>query len=134
LLAPPGRTISPTSRGHLHYAAINNLQGIIEGIDVDKEDEAFNTLQRGIEAATNATPTPHNNPNLHAPSSITLLKQQQQQQLQQQQEGTNLARTADIDQDGEPYDVMPLPNGVVCSRSASGRVFYRIAKLMESLV
>ncbi|KAF9096039.1 mediator complex subunit [Mortierella sp. AD031] len=142
LLTTPGRTISPTTKGHLHYGVISNLQGVIENIDVDKEDEEFNAIQRAIEAATIPPPIPHNNPNLHAPSSITLLKQQQQlhlqqqqqQQLHQQQEGAIATRAADIEQDDEPYEVMPLPYGVVCSRSTSGRVLYRIAKHMESLV
>ncbi|KAF9902525.1 mediator complex subunit [Linnemannia zychae] len=88
LLLTPGRLISPTTKGHLHYVPINNFQAIVDGIDVDKEDEEFNNLQRAIETGANE----------------------------------------------ESYDVMPLPNGVLCSRTASGRVLYRIAKLMESLV
>ncbi|KAF9920382.1 mediator complex subunit, partial [Linnemannia zychae] len=68
LIATPGRVVSPTSKGHLHYAAINNFQSLIEGIDVDRADEEFNILQRAIETASNLAPTFPNNPNPHAPS------------------------------------------------------------------
>ncbi|KAF9188419.1 mediator complex subunit, partial [Haplosporangium sp. Z 11] len=48
LLTPAGRNIPPTTKGHLHYGAIANLQGVIGAIDIDKEDEEFNELQSKI--------------------------------------------------------------------------------------
>ncbi|KAF9207387.1 mediator complex subunit [Haplosporangium sp. Z 27] len=118
-LVTPGRIVPPTSRGHLHYGAITNLQGIIGSIDVDKEDEEYNQLQSSIgSSSVNASHNIHN-------GSVA------QQHQQSYAKPTN---TAIRNLEEEPYEILPLPNGLVCSRSMSGRVLYRIAKHIESLL
>ncbi|KAF9950506.1 mediator complex subunit, partial [Mortierella alpina] len=47
-LAQAGRVIPPTTKGHLHYGPIPNLQTIISSIDVDKEDDEYNALHSQI--------------------------------------------------------------------------------------
>ncbi|KAI1318365.1 mediator complex subunit [Mortierella claussenii] len=116
-LMTPGRIVPPTTKGHLHYAAIPNLQGIIGSIDVDKEDEEFNSLQSPITVPSLAT----TNAGTSTFGDITF-----------QPEAVALVRTGQEQE--EPYEIMPLPNGLVCSRNASGRVLYRIAKHIESLL
>ncbi|KAF8924865.1 mediator complex subunit [Dissophora ornata] len=111
-LMTPGRIVPPTTKGHLNYGAILNLQGVIGSIDVEKEDGEFNELQAklmalgtGVDSDANTLGT-NNNGNTGA--------------IERHEE--------------ELYEIMPLPNGLVCSRSASGRVLYRIAKHIESLL
>ncbi|KAF9350006.1 mediator complex subunit [Mortierella sp. NVP85] len=111
-LMTPGRIIPPTTKGHLHYGPIPNLDGVIEAINVEKEDEEFNDLQSKISALgtgmeLNSTmETGLETQRYHYHSSIR-------------------------NQEAEPYEIMLLSHGVLCSRSASGRVLYRIAKHIE---
>ncbi|KAF9911460.1 mediator complex subunit [Lobosporangium transversale] len=109
-LMTPGRIVPPTSKGHLHYGAIPKLQALIGSIDVDKEDEEFNDLQPTIAS-------------LVINSSVT-----SSQGRKLSSHGTTLGGL----QEEDSYEIMPLPNGLICSRKASGRALYRIAKHMES--
>ncbi|KAF9345440.1 mediator complex subunit, partial [Mortierella sp. AD094] len=119
-LVTPGRIIPPTTKGHLHYGPITNLQGIIGGIDVEREDEEYNQLQSSITGSP-ITGAPHNIHN-------AILAQQHQHQS-----NTTPSNSVFRNQGEEPYEILPLPNGLVCSRSMSGRVLYRIARHIESL-
>ncbi|KAG0338890.1 mediator complex subunit [Podila humilis] len=143
LLTPPGRVIPPTTRGHLHYAAITNLQGVIGAIDVDKEDEEYNkstTVAPSPSAATNSTATPSAPPMLSTAAIIAAAKSNMKKEhspLLPAAVPTPATATPPhlrIDPRDEPYELMPMPNGVICSRSASGRVLYRILKHVEGLV
>ncbi len=133
LLTPAVRNIPPTTKGHLHYGAIEYLQGVIGAIDVDKEDEEFNELQSkiagtSIPSAVNtsshhqqypgksANPTDNNN---HDTINTAI---------------TPSTSTSNDRVEEEAYEILPLSNGLVCSRKASGRVLYRIAKHIESLL
>ncbi|KAF9431947.1 mediator complex subunit [Entomortierella beljakovae] len=89
-LVTPGRIIPPTTKGHLHYAPISNLQGAIDAINVGMEDERYNRFE------------------------------------------TSIANT--VHPEGEPYELLPLSNGLICSRSISGRVLYHIAMHIETLL
>ncbi|KAF9095809.1 mediator complex subunit [Mortierella sp. AM989] len=120
-LATPGRIIPPTTKGHLYYGPITNLQGVIGAIDVEKEDDDYNQLQSSISSSlpTNLQHTLHNGTVAQQPL---------------QQSSATLASTVFRNPGEEPYEVLPLPNGLVCSRSMSGRVLYRIAKHIETLL
>jgi len=108
----PGRIIPPTTKGHLHYGPIPNLDGVIEAINVEREDEEFNDLQSKISALGTGMEL--------SPTMETGLETQRYHY-----------HSSIRNQEAEPYEIMLLSHGVLCSRSASGRVFYRIAKHIE---
>ncbi|KAG0050123.1 mediator complex subunit [Gryganskiella cystojenkinii] len=116
LLSTPGRIVPATSRGRLQYGQIGNLKTIIDGIDVDKEDEEFNELQLNSSSMSTTTTTlkeEHPPSNKHSPQTPPATPR---------------------DEAEEVYELMPMPNGVLCSRNISGRVLYRLAKHMETLL
>ncbi|KAF9581495.1 mediator complex subunit [Lunasporangiospora selenospora] len=129
-LLTPGRTIAPTTKGHLHYGPISNLQGIIGAIDVDKDDEEYNQIMANStsELIRDSQPAPK------PLSSADILKRSSLHNAMDQAPPQPSAAAIPSKQiEEEVYQIMPLPNGVVCSRAASGRVFFRIAKHVESL-
>ncbi|KAG0349716.1 mediator complex subunit [Podila minutissima] len=133
LLTPPGRVIPPTTRGHLNYSAITNLQGVIGAIDVDKDDEEYIRSTMVTPSPSSQAPTPA--PTLSTAAIIAAAKSNLKKEASPM---VSLAAATvlhnAIDPRDEPYEIMPMPNGVICSRSASGRVMYRIAKHIDSLV
>lgn len=117
-LTASGKVVPPTTKGHLHYGPIPGLIGAIDSINLEKEDEEFNDLQHkisGLSAGTGSSAAIHTNLEM-VPSK-------------QYHYHSNVRR-----QEGEPYEFMPLAIGVICSRSTSGRVLYRIAKHIEGLL
>ncbi|KAG0245694.1 mediator complex subunit [Mortierella sp. GBA43] len=127
-LVASGKVIPQTTKGHLHYAHIEKLIGAIEVIDVNKEDEEFNEflpkmpVQGLLGAGAESSSSSSSSSNTHAGQVAAAAGSQQY----------HYHSTSRV-QEAEPYELMPLPTGVVCSRSASGRVLYRIAKHMEGL-
>ncbi|KAG0087513.1 mediator complex subunit [Podila epicladia] len=133
LLTPPGRVIPPTTRGHLNYSAITNLQGVIGAIDVDKDDEEYirSTMVTPSPASQASTPAP----TLSTAAIIAAAKSNlKKEALPMVSLAAVTALHNVIDPRDDPYEIMPMPNGVICSRSASGRVMYRIAKHIDSIV
>ncbi|KAG0317244.1 mediator complex subunit [Dissophora globulifera] len=113
LLVTTGRLVPPTTKGHLHYGPIPNLQGVIGGIDVEKADGEYDELQSRI-AATGVGMD-----GIIGTSG-----------------GGDKAGAVAVGRGvhQEAHDLLPLPNGLICSRSMSGRVLYRIAKHVEGLL
>ncbi|KAF9927092.1 mediator complex subunit [Mortierella alpina] len=127
-LVQAGRIIPPTTKGHLHYGPIPNLQTIISSIDIDKEDDEYNVLQSQIREGS----TVGGDASLATTTSV--LKNIQLSGNTSQTASAAQARVTTRDPQDEVYQIMPLQNGLVCSRSASGRVLYRIAKHIETLL
>ncbi|KAG0196968.1 mediator complex subunit [Mortierella sp. GBA30] len=129
-LTQAGCTVPPSTKGHLHYVPIPNLQSIISGIDVDKEDEEFNAMRAQITAgltlddrSSSFTPHPTSHEGVlptgnHHGNTISTLETY-----------PKIRDPAD-----ELYQIMPLQNGLVCSRGVSSRVLYRIAQNIEALL
>ncbi|KAI9233711.1 MAG: mediator complex subunit MED14-domain-containing protein [Podila humilis] len=133
LLTPPGRVIPATTRGHLNYSAIVNLQGVIGAIDVEKDDEEY--IRSTMVAPSPASQAPGPAPTLSTAAIIAAAKSNLKKEaapMVSMAAATALHHA--IDPRDEPYEIMPMPNGVICSRSASGRVMFRIAKHIDSLV
>ncbi|KAF9427883.1 mediator complex subunit [Podila epigama] len=137
LLAPAGRVIPPTTRGHLHFVPITNLQGAIGAIDVDKKDEEYIKSTTAMPSPTAQSPALGAPPTLSTAAIIAAAKSNMKKEnspLLAPATMTPNHTAQHVDPRDEPYELMPMPTGVICSRSASGRVLYRIAKHIESLL
>ncbi|KAF9557662.1 mediator complex subunit [Mortierella alpina] len=127
-LAQAGRIIPPTTKGHLHYGPIPNLQTAISSIDVDKEDDEYNVLRSQI------TPGSAEGGDTMFVATTPAVSNIQPPANTSQSALTTEPRFTRRDPQDEVYQIMPLQNGLVCSRNASGRVLYRIAKHIETLL
>ena len=106
---------------------------MIGAIDVDKDDEEY--IRSTMVAPSPASQAPGPAPTLSTAAIIAAAKSNLKKEaspMVSMAAATALHQA--IDPRDEPYEIMPMPNGVICSRSTSGRVMFRIAKHIDSLV